>query len=221
MTDNVHQIGLGADGAEGAGMDAVSALDALILVNVADAVIIIGDGADRADALAGPDQMRDRPVRTGICAHAALFTLAGIDPGPVCSDRNSAEAAGIDTCLAHTQTAVVCYCIGRNRTFLTGGLDHLHDIFGIALGIGVLGKRKTYPLLRDLPLLVDTAAVIGDRSRTDLIGQLSQGFIIDIVFPCQFRDPLHNVVFQTYQCGIIGNHAFSPFAVRMTRAARP
>ena len=91
MADDLGQISLRTDGAEGACMDAVAALDALALVDIADAELVILKSAHRAGTLTGADQMRDRAVRAGICAHTALFALGRIDSGPVVADRNSAE----------------------------------------------------------------------------------------------------------------------------------
>ena len=88
-------------------MDAVTALDALGLVDVADAELVVLKGAYRAGTLAGPHQVGDRAVRTCIRAHAALFTLGRVDPGPAVSDGDRAETAGINTGFTHAETAVV------------------------------------------------------------------------------------------------------------------
>ena len=60
----------------------MTALNALALVNLAIAILIISDSADRASLVAWALEMNDSPVRAGTCAHSALFTLRGINVHP-------------------------------------------------------------------------------------------------------------------------------------------
>ena len=197
VADDVDQIGLGSDRAEGAGVDAVTALDALGLIDVADAELIILKGADRAGTLAGTYQMCDRAVRAGICAHAALFTLGRIDPGPVIADRDRTETAGVDAGFTHTQAAVVCHGIGCQRTLLTCRTDNLDNILGIAVRIRILCQGKADSLLGNFSFLVNTASISCNGSRTDLQRELFEGLFIDIVLPCKSGHFFHNTMFKS------------------------
>ena len=138
MADNIHQIGLGANGAKGAGMDAMPALDTFILVDPADSELVISDRADRADTLAGTHQMGDRPVRAGICAHTAFLALGRVDLCPVVADSDRFKTAGIDAGFSHAKTAVVRHGIRRQRALFAGRLDDLNNIFGSAFRIWIL-----------------------------------------------------------------------------------
>ena len=137
VADDVDQIGLGANRAEGAGVDAVAALNALGLIDVADTKFIICDSADRARTFAGTDQMSDRTVRACVCAHTAFLTLGRIDPGSAIADGNRTEAAGVDTGLTHAETTVVCYGIRSQRTLFTCRADYLDNVLGITVRIRI------------------------------------------------------------------------------------
>ena len=215
IIDDVHKVCLGSDRAERTGVDAVTALDALTLIDHADAVVIISDRADRAGLLAGTDQMSDRAVRAGLRAHAALFTLIGINMSSALADRDRAELTGIDTCLAHTQTAVIRYGIGGQRTFLTCRADDLHDILRLGNSVRALRKRKSDSLFNKFSLFVYTAAVCSHGTRDDLIDQFFLMLFVKFPFPCQLGSFLHDLVLKTHQCSIIGYHSIllSAFSV--------
>ena len=187
-------------------MDAVSALDAFALVNIADAVVIICDSANRAGTLAGTDQVGDRAVRACIRAHTALFALGGINSGPAFADRNRAETAGIDTCFTHTETTVIRYCIGGKRTLFTSCADDLHNVLGITFRIRIQRLGKADSLTDNRSLFVDTAAILCNRTGNKFHGESIQGFFIEIVFPFKLCHTLHNMMFQVHYCSIIGNH---------------
>ena len=139
-------------------MDAFAAAYALVFIDDADTVFIIVDRIDRADLLAGSDQMGDGPVRTGIRTHSAFLTFVHIDPGTVTVDIDRIEPAGIETGLAQTQTAVVGNGIGSDRTLFTGRFDDLDDVVGITFDIRILIPGKPDTPSQDLSFLVYAAA---------------------------------------------------------------
>ena len=206
IIDDAHQVGLGSDRAERTGVDAVTALDALALVDDTDAVVVVCDRADRAGLLAGTNKVCDRAVRAGLGTHAALFTLIGIDMSSALANADSAELTGIDTCFAHTQTAVVCYGISGKRTFLTCRTNDLNDILGLGDSVRALCQGKTDSLFYQLSLFIYTAAVCSHGTGDDLIDQFLCVLFIEVAGPCQFGCLLHDPVFQTHQGCIICYH---------------
>ena len=62
-------------------MDAGAALDTLIFIDLAYAILVVGNRVYRAGLLTRALQMCDRVVRAGICALAALLTLVRINMG--------------------------------------------------------------------------------------------------------------------------------------------
>jgi hypothetical protein len=60
-------------------VDAVTAVNALGLVYLAQTELIVSDGAYRAHSLTGTDLVDDRFIRAGIRTLAALLTLMWID----------------------------------------------------------------------------------------------------------------------------------------------
>ena len=62
-------------------MDAGAALNTLIFIDLAYAILVVGNRVYRAGLLTRALQMCDRVVRAGICALAALLTLVRIDVG--------------------------------------------------------------------------------------------------------------------------------------------
>jgi hypothetical protein len=187
-------------------VDAVAAVDALGLVDHADAVLVIVDGTDRAGSLAGSDQVGDGTVRAGLGAHAAFLTLLGIDMRSVLSDSDGAETAGIQAGFAHAQTAVVGYGIGGQRTLFAGCTDDLDDVLGIRMiGCGKCAC-KTDPFPYDLPLFIDAAAVGRQRSGNDLIDKSFLGLVVEIVFIGQCGRSFHDPVLETKQRLIVCYH---------------
>ena len=196
VVDDVYQIGLGSDRAERTGMDAVTAGDTLALIDLADAVIIIGDGADRAGLLTGTNQMGNRAVRAGVRAHTAFLTLGRIDVGTMGADGDGAETAGIQAGFTDTETAVVRNCIGRQRALFAGRTDDLDRICGSNFVPGRLGARQADPLLNDFSFFIDTAAILSDRSGNDLIDQRFFRLVIQLAFISKRSRSLHNFMLQ-------------------------
>ena len=187
-------------------MDAVTALDALALIDHADAVVIVSDRSDRAGLLAGADQVCDGAVRAGLGAHTALFALIGIDMGPALTDGDRAEFTGVDARFTHTQTAVVCYCISGKRTFLTRGTNDLNDILGLGNSVRALCQRQIDSLLDQLSLFVHAATVCSHGTGNDLIDQFLFVFFIEFAVPRQSGRFLHDSVLKAHQGCIICYH---------------
>ena len=82
--DDIDDKSLRSDRAERARMNAVAALNALALINLAESGFRIHrNSADRAGLLAGTDQIHNGPVRAGAGAHTALLALRRINMRPV------------------------------------------------------------------------------------------------------------------------------------------
>ena len=109
-------------------MDTMPALDTFAFINGADPVFIVGDRLRRAGLSAGSYKVGDRPVGTGFRTHTALLALAGIDPGAGQADLDSSETAGIITGFSRTESAVIRYRIGGDRTAFTGRRQNLDDV---------------------------------------------------------------------------------------------
>ena len=196
-------------------MDAVTALDALVLIDHANAVVIIGDGADRASLLARTNKMGNRAVRTCLRAHTALFALIGINVGSSLANADRTELTGIDTCLAHAETAVISYGIGGKRTFLTGRADYLNNVLRLGDSIRALSQGKIDSLFDELSLFVDTAAIGCHGSGNDLIDEFFPVFLIQLAVPGQLGCLFHNSVLQSHECSIIGYHLLLLSAMRL------
>ena len=70
---------LGTDRSERAGVNALSAADALFLIDDTYAVFIIGNRVNRARSLARTDQVGNGAIRARIGAHTAFLTFVRIN----------------------------------------------------------------------------------------------------------------------------------------------
>jgi hypothetical protein len=177
-------------------MDTVTAVDAFVLVDNADAVFIVGDGAYRTGLLTGTFQVNDRIIRTGLCTLAALTAFGGIDMGSVVTNGNGVELTGIFTGLTHTFPAVVGYRIRRNRTLLTGRAENLYNVCGVISRCRVFALRETDSLFYQFPVLIYTAAVFRQGTGNQLVDQFLFSFFVQFIFPGKSCDFLKNLVFQ-------------------------
>ena len=73
--DHRNDPGLGADGAERAAVDALSAADALLIVDYRNPIFIIGDRIHRTAELAGSLQVCNSIIGTGLRTFPALLTF--------------------------------------------------------------------------------------------------------------------------------------------------
>ena len=97
------------------------------------------------------------------------------------SDR--VKPAGADARTAKEETAVIGYGKCRDRTFVTRGVDDLNNILRRVIDIHILIHRQMNTFPNDRPLLIDTAAIIGLRSRRDLHDDLFTLLVPDFTFP--------------------------------------
>ena len=218
--DHIHNIGFGGNGAKGTGMNTMSALHTFILIDPADAILIIGDRSCGTCLLTWPFQMGYGGIGAGSRAFSALLTLCGINMGPVMAYGDRTEIAGGKTRLTYAQTAVIRYRIGRDGTLLAGRPDHLDNIIALLPGLRRRTKplRQTYPLPDNFPFLIDATAILGKGTGDDLIDQRIPGIIIQIILPGK---PCHTLQYFMLQCNdafIICDHAHSPAKIRYTNS---
>ena len=176
-------------------MDAGTALDALVLVDFAYAVLIVGDSIYRTGLLTRTLQMRDCVVRAGICALTTLFTLIRINVGTGISHADRAKVTRVLACFTHTFSTVIGYRIGCDRTLLAGCADDLDYVSGIFAAGRALALCQADTLTDDLALFINTAAELCLRSRYDAVRNLSLVFLIQLAVPCKLCYLVKYVVF--------------------------
>ena len=93
--DHVDRVDLGADGAERAVVDAVTAMDAKIIIDDAETVLIVMDRADRAGLAAGTLKMNDRAERAALGTLTAGLTFLRIDMHLSASGGDRSELTGV------------------------------------------------------------------------------------------------------------------------------
>ena len=164
-------------------MNAVSAVDTFFLVNLAESVLIIRDRIHRTYFLARTLQVDDRAIRTCLRALSALFAFSRIDVHTQLAGSDRVKPAGADARTAKAETAVIGYGKCRDRTFVARGVDDLNNVLRRIIDIRVLIHRQMNTLPNDRPLLIDTAAIIGLRSRRDLHDDLFTLLVPDFTFP--------------------------------------
>ena len=75
-------------------MDTVAAVDAFVLIDQAEAILVVGDGICWAGLLTGTLSVDNGFEGAGLCAETAGLTLLRIDLHPGFARMDSAEAAG-------------------------------------------------------------------------------------------------------------------------------
>ena len=176
-------------------MDAGAALDALIFINLAYAILVVGNRVYRAGLLARALQMCDRVVRAGICALAAFLTLVRINVGAGIPHADSSEITGILAGLSHTFSAVIGYRVRCDRTLLTGCPNDLDHVSGIFTAGRAFALCQADTLTDNLALFINAAAELCLRSRDDGVRNLILVFLIQLASPCQLCYLIQYVVF--------------------------
>ena len=149
-------------------MDALSAADALLIVNLAQAVFIHFHGSHRAALHTGSLDLHDGRVSAGIRALSAGFALGRINIGTTVANSDRAEVTCLLTGLRQAALAQVRYHIaGGNRAFLAGRVDHLNHVRAF-LRARAFSFRQSYSLSDNLALFVNTAAETGSGSRNHI-----------------------------------------------------
>ena len=138
--DQLEQLSLIHDRAEGAIHQTHTAVDALVIVDLGVAVLILANGIHAAGLLAGPGKLDDGVVRAGIPAFAALDALILVDMRLSAFDSNGPLMAGILAMAGQTALAGVRDLIVGGRAAVTGVLYDVH-------------QRRIVVLLRDGTLL--------------------------------------------------------------------
>ena len=148
-------------------MDTLTTADALLIVDLTDAVLVVADGIDRTRLTARTLQMRDGTIRTGVRTHTTLLTLVRIDVRSRLGHGDRTEAAAVLARLTEAETAVIGYRISGQRTLLTGRIDDLYDVRILLRRVWICIQvlRKTDSPSQNLTLLVYTAAPCCVRSR--------------------------------------------------------
>ena len=186
-------------------MDTMAAVDAFFIVDGADAVVGIGDGAHRAGLLAGSFHMHNSTVRTGFRAHSAGFALCRIDMHPGIARADGTEVAGIETGLAQAEPADVRDQVILNRTVVAGCWNHRHHLTGLTVHIRIQSHGQADPSADDFPFLVDTATVLGFGSGNDLQHQLLAVLVRQFSVPRQAAHLAEDMVFQFNNAFVVGN----------------
>jgi len=176
-------------------VDAGAALDTLIFIDLAYAILVVGNRVYRAGLLTRALQMCDRVVRAGICALAALLTLVRINMGTGISHADRAKVTRVLACFTHTFSTVIGYRIGCDRTLLAGCADDLDYVSGIFAAGRALALCQADTLTDDLALFINTAAELCLRSRYDGVRNLSLVFLIQLAVPCKLCYLVKYVVF--------------------------
>ena len=204
--DDIDDIDLGADRAERAGVNTMTAVDAFIFVDHAESVVIVRDGVDRAGCLAGTLTVDDGVEGAGFCAQAAGFALVGIDLHLGIARRDGAETAGVQTGFAEAETAAVRDGVILDGTVVAGGRNDGHDIFGRMIDIRIQSHGKADTPAYDLPFFIDAAPVFRLGTGADFIDDLFPGFMGNIVVPRKTTDFTEYMMLQFNKILVIGDH---------------
>ena len=111
VTDDIEHIDLRCDRAERTAVDTLTTADALLIVDLTDAVLVVADGIDRTRLTARTLQMRDGTIRTRVRTHTTLLTLVRIDVRSRLGHGDRTEAAAVLARLTEAETAVIGYRI--------------------------------------------------------------------------------------------------------------
>ena len=192
--NDIDGIDPGPDGAEGAVMDTMAAMDAFFVVDHADAVIGIGDGVDGAGFFAGALHMHNGAVGTGFGTQAAGFAFDGVDAHAGIAGGNGIETAGIQAGLAEAEAADIRDQVFLDRAVIAGGGNDGDHIAGGTAGIRVLPQGEADAPPDNFALLIDSAAVIRLRARNDGVDQVLAVFGRQLILPGQAADFLQDLM---------------------------
>ena len=194
--DQLEQLALVHNGAEGAVHQAHAAVDALVIVDLGPAVLVLADGVHAAGLLAGPEELDDGLIGAGGLALAALDALGLVDlslavlkvDGPLGTGMGAvpgqAALAGVGDLIVGVGTGVagVFDDVDQRRivVFLGNGA-FLHTV-GQQRMLGHIPQGKAHgqadPLAHNGPLQEDGLPDGAHLAGHQLIGQLLQPGII-------------------------------------------
>lgn len=182
-------------------------MDAFLIIDGHDAVLIGVDGIDRTALFAGTLVVADGVVRAGLSTFAAFFTFIRIDIGFVTANGNGAEFTGVHAFFAKAFLAVVSDNIPLNGTLGAVAVQHLDNIVVVKPGSRIFSFCQTDPLTDDLTLAVYAAAEGGFWPR--------QHFIRDVIpffFQSAFKSKLchlaEHFLFHVVDIGCNSEHNF-------------
>ena len=192
-------------------MDAASALNALVLIDDADTVLIIGDGIDRACLLTGTHKVYNRAVGTVLRAHTALFAEFRIDVGTELAYGHRAEVAGRQTGLTEAKAAVIRDRVGRQRTLVAGRLNDLNFVLRLQIVQGILAARKPHSVTDNFSLFIDTTSADGRLwPRDDFKHHFLFVLFIQLIVPGETAGLFNHQMPCLDQCLVVVNHSFPP-----------
>jgi hypothetical protein len=201
----VGQVCLGSDGAKGAVVDAVAALDAFFFVDFAVAPVVIGNRSDRAGFFAGPLQVNYGAVWAGFGAKAAFLAFGGIYVHPHFAGRDGVKMAGAKAGTPHAKAAVVGDGIRRNRAVVAGRVYHLNHVLAWRHVGRTFGAGKADSLADNLALLVN-AAILGLGAGNHFVNQLVLFLFVKLAFPRKTANFFHYLMLEPYNSCVVCNH---------------
>ena len=203
--DQLEQLPLVHNGAEGAVHQAHTAVDAFVIVDLGPAVLILADGVHAAGLLAGAEEFDDGLIGAGRLALAALDALGLVDVGLAVLKIDGPLGTGVGAVTGQAPLAGVGDLVMSVGTGVAGVLDDI-DQWGIVILLGngallhtvrqqrVFGhipQRKSHgqtnALANNGPLQKDGLADGAYLAGHQLIGQLLQPGIIVPALVCQLR----------------------------------
>ena len=186
--DQLEDLALVGDGAEGAGDHAHAAGHALVLVDAGAAHAVGLNGLHAAGLGAGALVVGDGVVGADVLATAALDALALVDDGLAVHLLNGAARAHGGAGMGDAAAALVGHHIGAVGAGGAGRGDHLHqrrlvvllvdvgfgesvgDVGGAVVGAQAQAHGQAQLLGHDGALLPDVAVVYGNVAGDDLVG---------------------------------------------------
>ena len=203
--DQLEQLPLVHNGAEGAVHQAHAAVDALVIVDLGPAVLILADGVHAAGLLAGAEEFDDGLIGAGRLALAALDALGLVDVGLAVLKIDGPLGTGVGAVTGQAPLAGVGDLVMSVGTGVAGVFDDV-DQRGIVVFLGngaflhTVGQQRMLrhvpqgkahgqadPLAHNSPLQEDGLADGAYLAGHQLIGQLLQPGIIVPALVCQLR----------------------------------
>ena len=226
--NHLEDLALVGNGAKRAVDEALSARDALLVVNLRAAVLVGANGMHAAGRGAGALLVENGVVRADLCALTAVNALLLVDVGLLVHKGDGALgadlAAGVrEAALAHVGHAVDVVLAG-----VAGKLDDVDEgRLVVGLGLCRLGKavrellgaidalqrqaqRKADALAHDGALEKHALAVGGNVTRDDLVGQLVELLrLVVAALVGDLRDLAKDVAPDFRQVGVHATHGVS------------
>ena len=190
--DQLEDLALVSDGAEGAVDHTHTAADALVVVDLGTAVLVSADGVHTASLGAGTLLQDDGVVGAGVHTHTAADALALVDEALAVDPGNSALGANLCAVLAGAALTAVADLIALGGAAVTSvgddvyqggivvllgdGAFHNTGGQGLVLGYGTQGQThsQAQALTDDGTLQEDVLGSAGN----DLIGQFLDAGVV-------------------------------------------